>query len=102
MIDGRGCLAGTGAVFLAAPLAAWAQQASKVPRAGMLLTRSPEHPEILAGLDRFREALGELGYVEGRRILNEPWSDKAWREIRKEIPIVLWERERIRREGWLT
>ena len=34
-----------------------------------------------------------------RRILNEPRSDEAWREIRKEIPTVLLERERIRREG---
>ena len=37
-----------------------------------------------------------------RRILTEPWSDEAWREIRKEIPSVLRERERIRREGWFN
>jgi hypothetical protein len=37
-----------------------------------------------------------------RPILNEPWSDEAWREIRKEIPTVLRERERIRREGWFN
>jgi len=37
-----------------------------------------------------------------RRILTEPWSDEAWREIRKEIPTVLRERERIRGEGWFN
>jgi hypothetical protein len=37
-----------------------------------------------------------------RRILNEPWTDEQWREIRKEIPTVLRERERIRKEGWFN
>jgi putative ABC transport system substrate-binding protein len=37
----------------------------------MLLTYSREHPEGRAGLDRFRQALRELGYVEGQNIVIE-------------------------------
>jgi hypothetical protein len=37
-----------------------------------------------------------------RRILHEPWPDDQWREIRKEIPTVLKERERIRKERWFN
>ena len=57
--------------FLAAPLAAEAQQAAKVLKIGMLSTTPLEHPQARAGLDQFRQALGELGYVEGRNIVIE-------------------------------
>ena len=56
---------------LAAPLAAQAQQPAKVSRIGMLWAFSPEHPESRPLLDRFRQALRELGYVEGRNIAIE-------------------------------
>src|SRR5579859_7477492 len=44
------------------PLAAWAQQPTKVPRIGVLLVSGPEP------LGPFREALRDLGYVEGKNI----------------------------------
>ena len=57
--------------LLAAPPAGDAQAPVKVPRIGMLLTFSPEHPETRAALDQFRQALSELGHVEGRNIVIE-------------------------------
>ena len=35
------------------------------------MTFSPEHPETRASLDQFRQAVRELGYVEGRNIVIE-------------------------------
>jgi len=52
--------------FLAAPLAAEAQQARKVYRIGMLETRSPELNA--ANIDAFRQGLWELGYKEGQNL----------------------------------
>ena len=54
--------------LLAAPLAAEAQQAAKVPRIGYLTTSlgvSPQRPEA------FRQGLRDLGYVEGRNLVIE-------------------------------
>ena len=53
--------------LLAAPLAADAQQAGKVPRIGFLGTRSPS--DTSPRLDAFRQALRELGWVEGQNIV---------------------------------
>ena len=58
------------AVFVA-PLVADAQQPAKVPRIGMLLTFSPQHPETPAALDAFRQGLRDVGYVEGKNIVIE-------------------------------
>ncbi len=59
----------------AAPLAAEAQQAKKVPRIGVLLTGTPELPLTRALRDAFRQGLRELGYVEGQNILiEERWA----------------------------
>ena len=52
--------------FVAAPLAAEAQQARKVYRIGMLETRSPELNA--ANIDAFRQGLWELGYKEGQNL----------------------------------
>ncbi len=57
--------------LLAAPPAAEAQQAKKVPRIGVLLTGSPEAPLTLAVFGAFRQGLRELGYVEGQNIVIE-------------------------------
>jgi putative ABC transport system substrate-binding protein len=68
VIDRRTFLARTGAVLLAAPLAAEAQQAGKVARIGYLagnLAASPHLPEA------FREGLRDLDYVEGRNLVLE-------------------------------
>ncbi len=55
--------------LLAAPLAAEAQQAAKVPRIGFLGNSTAALEANLVG--PFREGLRELGYVEGRNILIE-------------------------------
>jgi len=53
--------------FLAAPLAADAQQAGKVPRIGWLGVEPPsDRPALLAA---FRQRLRELGWVEGQNIV---------------------------------
>jgi putative ABC transport system substrate-binding protein len=65
MIDRRTFLAGTGAVLLAAPLAAEAQSAKAIPRMGVL---SPGSPGPSPLLNAFQQGLRELGYVEGQNI----------------------------------
>jgi putative ABC transport system substrate-binding protein len=53
--------------LLAAPLAADAQQAGKVPQIGFLSLTSPsDRPAVL---DAFRQRLRELGWVEGQNIV---------------------------------
>ncbi len=69
MIDRRTFLAGTGAVLLAAPLAAEAQQAGKVWRIGYL-GYSAESVES-KNLKVLRQRLRELGYVDGKNIALE-------------------------------
>ena len=56
-------LLGSTAVIL--PLAVRAQQPAKVPRVGIL---SPAASEAAATLNAFREAIRDLGYVEGQTI----------------------------------
>src|SRR2546426_12176156 len=53
--------------LLAAPLAADAQQAGKVPRIGFLGATSPS--DRPSHLDAFRQRLRELGWVEGQNIV---------------------------------
>ena len=58
----------TGSVcFLAAPLAAEAQQTHKIPRIGALVVAAPGLPSV----EGFRQGLRELGYVEGQSIAVE-------------------------------
>ena len=68
-MDRRTFLVGTGAMFVAAPLAAEGEQAGKVYRIGYLsgasATVSPRYVEA------FRQALRELGWVEGQNIVIE-------------------------------
>ena len=54
-----------GGAAVAWPLAARAQQASRIPRIGML---SPGPYELAATLDAFQQAVRELGYTEGQNI----------------------------------
>jgi len=51
------------------PLAALAQQSGPMRRIGALLGGAESDPQIVAGLAAFRQALGELGWIEGRNIL---------------------------------
>jgi putative ABC transport system substrate-binding protein len=69
VIDRRTFLARTGAVLLAAPLAAEGQQAKKVYRIGYLSAGSAAMvPNIR---EKFRQGLRDLGYVEGRDFIME-------------------------------
>jgi putative tryptophan/tyrosine transport system substrate-binding protein len=68
-MDRRTFVAGTGAVLLAAPLVAHAQQAKAVPRVAFLGNGSTSFSGPL--LDSFRLGLRELGYVEGQSIVIE-------------------------------
>jgi putative ABC transport system substrate-binding protein len=61
---GRAALVTLILVILAAPLTVEAQQAPKVHRIGLLLVGTPPDPNVEA----FREALRELGYVEGQNL----------------------------------
>ena len=71
MIDRRTFLAGTGAVLLAAPLAAEAQQTGRVYRIGLLEYGEPD-PARQARWNVFREQMRQLGYVEGQNVSFEP------------------------------
>jgi putative ABC transport system substrate-binding protein len=67
-MDRRTFLAGTGAVLLAAPLAAEAQQAAKIARIGYLGNNPAATPHLQ---EAFRQGLCDLGYVEGRNLVIE-------------------------------
>jgi len=67
VINRRTFLAGTGAVLLAAPLAAEAQQPKRVYRIGYLSGGSP----ATARNQEFLQGLRDLGYVEGRDFVME-------------------------------
>jgi len=71
VIDRRTFLAGTGAVLLAAPLAAQAQQPTKVSRVGYLSSLSRSDPTYATLRDALLQGLREHGYVEGRTITIE-------------------------------
>ena len=67
MIRGVALVAVLAVSLLAAPVAADAQQAGRVPRIGVLSLTSPsDRPPLL---DAFRQRLRELGWVEGQNIV---------------------------------
>jgi putative ABC transport system substrate-binding protein len=79
--------------MLAAPLVAGAQQhAGKIPRIGLLLAFSPEHPQAREWSHALREGLRELGYVEGQNIAIESRSAQGRFE---RVPDVLAELVRL-------
>src|SRR6266849_2443061 len=65
-----GCIVLLTLSLLAAPLAAEAQPAGKMPRIGVLRPGPPPE-EPGRGLDRFRQGLRDLGYVEGQTMALE-------------------------------
>jgi putative ABC transport system substrate-binding protein len=95
-VERRTFLAGTGAVLLAAPLAAEAQPAGKVTRIGML---EPTSMALnAANLDAFRQGLRELGYVEGKNFVveyrsadgrGERFPDLAAELVRLKVDVIL-------------
>jgi putative ABC transport system substrate-binding protein len=77
-MDRRTFLAGTGAVLLAAPLAAKAQSPVRFPRIGILSAYSPPSEPGWAQRSPFWRAMHELGWIEGQNILVE----RRWAESR--------------------
>ena len=77
-MDRRTFLAGTGAVLLAAPLAAGAQPVGKVYRIGFLSVQTSSGPKTQ--FNAFKQKLPDLGYVEGRNLVIEG----RWAEARYE------------------
>jgi len=69
MMNRRAFVSGLGAV-LAAPLAAGAQQGT-VPQVGWLSLFSGSDPQVHRGVDFFRQALRDLGHVEGQSVAIE-------------------------------
>ena len=67
-MDRRTFLAGTGAVFIAAPLPAEAQQAAESARVGLLSTNQARGLRLI---EPFRQGLRDFGYVEGRSVVLE-------------------------------
>jgi putative ABC transport system substrate-binding protein len=78
MIDRRTFLAGTGAVLLAGPLAAEAQQPARLPTIGFLGASTPS--AMRDWVAAFVERLHGLGWIEGRTIAIE----YRWAEGRTE------------------
>src|SRR5262249_54260823 len=75
VVERRTFLTGTGAVILAAPLAAEAQTRPRLWRIGYLGDGSPASRASI-NLDPFREGLRELGYIEGQTVVIEVrWSN---------------------------
>ena len=68
-MDRRAFISGITLAFLAAPLAAGAQPAGKIPQIGYLSGFSPEYDN--AWFAAFRQGLQDIGYVEGKTILIE-------------------------------
>jgi putative ABC transport system substrate-binding protein len=84
VIDRRTFLAGTGAVLLAAPLAAEAQKPGKTARVGYLLVgpanSAPSREEIAksAATNPFMLGMKELGWIEGENMVVERrWGESA-------------------------
>jgi putative tryptophan/tyrosine transport system substrate-binding protein len=69
VIDRRTFLAGTGAVLLAAPVAAEAQKAAQVPKIGVLYLNTPVSTTGFP--PSFWGRLRELGWIEGRNVAIE-------------------------------
>jgi putative tryptophan/tyrosine transport system substrate-binding protein len=74
VIDRRTFLAGTGAMLLAAPLAAEGQSQARPARVGFVEAGSLSANRHF--LDAFRQGLRDLGYVEGQGVVIEDrWAD---------------------------
>ena len=71
LVDRRQFIVGSTLGLLAAPLAADAQPAGKVPRVGYLHAGSRSDPGPQRFLDAFRQGLRDLGYVERQNIVIE-------------------------------
>src|SRR5262245_2845501 len=79
-MDRRTFVAGTGAVLLAAPLAAKAQQGTKVYRIGVLGAGS--EAEYKSKVEAMRQGLRELGYIDGKNVISEyRWAEGRYERL---------------------
>ena len=67
----REIIGGLAATIVLPTVAARAQQPARTVRIGFLITAPLGSPEFRATVDPFTQALGELGYVEGRNLVIE-------------------------------
>ena len=95
-MDRRAFIAGTLAL-LAAPPAAEAQPAAKVPRLGLLMPGRPEFASSSGPMEALRQGLRDLGWVEGRTITFEPrwdegrperWPELAADLVRRQVDVI--------------
>src|SRR5882672_8262103 len=93
-MDRRAFIGIVGGRMLAAPLAAEAQPVAKIHRLGLLLTGTPPDPNVEA----FREALRELGYVEGQNLVidyrwaggrTDPWPELAAALVGVKVDVIV-------------
>jgi putative ABC transport system substrate-binding protein len=68
MIRRREFIAGLGGAAVALPLAGHAQQPDRMRRIGVLLGSDENNPARKAALSGFMQALGELGWTDGRNL----------------------------------
>jgi len=86
-----GLVAGLVLAMLSAPLIGHAQQARRVPLIGFLGAVSPSASATVPARDGFREALRDLGYVEGRSVVIE----YRWAEGEDRLPALAAELVRL-------
>ena len=88
MIDRRTFLAGTGAMLLAAPLAAEAQQAA-IRRVGIYSDAALTGPLAPEWLEAFRGGLREHGWVEGRNVAIDFRESRTLEERPEAVALLL-------------
>jgi ABC-type uncharacterized transport system substrate-binding protein len=67
------------------PVAARAQQPERVRRIGVLLNATPDNPDYQAWVGAFRQALQELGWVDGRNVrIDIHWATVDPADIRRQ------------------
>ena len=71
MMDRRAFISGITVGLLAAPLAAGAQQATKIPRVGVFVPGSPSGDQFQQLRQAFVKGLRDLGWIEGQTVVIE-------------------------------
>jgi putative ABC transport system substrate-binding protein len=61
--------------LLAAPLAASAEQAGKMPRVAILFVGSRSDPAVQRAIDAFKQGLRELGHEDGQIAMEDRWAE---------------------------
>jgi putative ABC transport system substrate-binding protein len=73
-----------GGTVAPSPLAAWAQQGEQMRRIGVLLGATADDMEFQAWVGAFRQALQELGWIDGRNVrIDTHWATFNVAGIRK-------------------